>query len=129
MGLHKARRAAYPQGAAIEPMGVDHRGADVLAPLQPMGGNEMAEGMAAGGFADPSCSYRLYDGSLYQCGIDGMAPLQATAGIPPAILLGNTHGQPQSRLAWGYFLDRAYGISTCPQLAARSVRCCCRTTS
>jgi hypothetical protein len=129
MGLHKVRWAAYPQAAAIEPMGVDHRAADVLAPLQPMGGKGMAEGLAAGGFADPSCSYGLYDGSLYQCGIDGMAPLQATAGIPPAIPLGNTHGQPQSRWAWGYFLDRAYGISTCPQPAARSARCCCRTTS
>jgi hypothetical protein len=93
MGLHKVRRAAYPQGAAIEPMGVDHRGADVLAPLQPMGGKEMVEGMAAGGFADPSCAYGLFDGSLYQRGIDGMAPLQATAAIPPAIQLGE-HPRP-----------------------------------
>jgi hypothetical protein len=46
MELHNVRRAACPQGAAVEPMGVGHRGADVLAPLQQMGGKRMAEAMA-----------------------------------------------------------------------------------
>jgi hypothetical protein len=65
MGLHKVRRATYPQGGgAAEPMGVGHRGAAILAPLQSMGGKGMAEGLAAGGFGDPSCSYGLFVRSL-----------------------------------------------------------------
>ena len=103
MGLHKARRAAYPKGAAVGPMGIGHRGADVLASLQQMGGKGMAEGMAAGGFGDPCCCHSLLHGPLHQGGIDGMAPLKATAGIPPAILLGEHPLPAPVAIGWGVF--------------------------
>jgi hypothetical protein len=72
--LQKIRRAAYPRGASIEHMGVDHGGAHVLVPqelldgadvlpsLQQMGGKRVSEGMAAGLLGDSGLSH----GSLHR---------------------------------------------------------------
>lgn len=72
--LQKIRGAPYPQWAAVEHMGVDHGGAhilmaqqlldgaDVLAPLQQVGGKRVPEGVAAGLLGYPS----LGDGSLHR---------------------------------------------------------------
>jgi hypothetical protein len=116
-GVTQSLPGCLSQGAAVEPMGVDHRGphilvaqqlldgVDVLAPLQQMGGKGMAEGMAAGGLGDPCSCHSLLHGPLHQGGIDGMAPLKATAGIPPAILLGE-HPRPA---------PVAIGVGVCPR--------------
>ena len=89
VGLQKVHGAVHAQGASIEHMGVDHgcfhilmahqllNRADVLAALQQVGGEGMAEGVGRSRLCDAGRQHSVAHRFLDHTGIQVVAPLLA----------------------------------------------------
>ena len=132
--LHKVRGTAYPQWAAVEHMGVDHGGtqiimaqqlldrADVLAPLQQVSCKGVSEGVATGLLGHPSLRQGSLHRLLNQARIQMVTALSAGFLVSPAVLLREDLLPGPIAVGLRVFSGQGIwqGISTWPQPAARS---------
>ena len=93
-------RAGHAKGAAIEHVRIDHGGleigvaqelldrANVLAPLQQMGGKRMPQAVAGGWFADACGQHSASNSLLDEAGIQMMAALFSATRVAPTASLG-----------------------------------------
>ena len=93
MRRSSVERAADGQAAALQDVGVDHGGldvlvaeelldrADVVVVLQQVGGEGVAEGVAGHALVEAGGTWRLTDSALQAAFVEVMAPRLAGAGV------------------------------------------------
>jgi len=120
LALQTVRGTPHAQPPTIQHVRIDHRrahvsvseqflGADIVAVLEQVRRERVAQGVAAGPLGDAGSVHGLGDGTLD----DGLVQMEAAGRAPARIAAeraaGKANCQGQDRPAFGYFTSRAAG--------------------
>ncbi|HVG84698.1 MAG TPA: hypothetical protein VM820_09265 [Vicinamibacterales bacterium] len=131
LALQTVRGTPHAQPPTIQHVPIDHRrahvsvsgqflGADIVAVLEQVRRERVAQGVAAGPLGDAGSVHGLGDGTLD----DGLVQMEAAGRAPARIAAeraaGKANCQGQDRPAFGYFTSSPSGSATRPSPHPRS---------